>query len=87
MVVVRIHVEQHQTERDVARLAILVPEEFQDDPIYAKPSERQQDDAKAAKQARRKHRASMAAAAKANQDRRGRDVQDESRPTPKKARK
>ncbi|ETL80353.1 hypothetical protein L917_19173, partial [Phytophthora nicotianae] len=80
-------VEQHQTERDVARLAILVPEEFQDDPIYAKPSERQQDDAKAAKQARRKHRASMAAAAKANQDRRGRDVQDESRPTPKKARK
>ncbi|ETM98488.1 hypothetical protein PPTG_24606 [Phytophthora nicotianae INRA-310] len=64
-----------------------VPEEFQDDPIYAKPSELQQEDAKAAKQARREHRASMVAAAKANQDRRGRDVQDEIRPTPKTARK
>ncbi|ETN14904.1 hypothetical protein PPTG_07154 [Phytophthora nicotianae INRA-310] len=62
-----------------------VPEGFQDDPIYAKPSEPQQEDAKAAKQACREHRASMAAAANANQDRRDREVQDESRPTPKKA--
>ncbi|ETO72021.1 hypothetical protein F444_11737 [Phytophthora nicotianae P1976] len=55
--------------------------------MYPKPSGQQQEDAKVAKQAHREDRASMAAAAKANKDRRGRDVQDESRPTPKKARK
>eukprot|EP00644_Phytophthora_capsici_P019501 jgi/Phyca11/133619/e_gw1.589.2.1 len=50
-----------------------VPEEFRNDPIYAKPSEEEGLDAKAAKQARRAHRAAMAVAAKTNQDRRDRD--------------
>ncbi|ETI29799.1 hypothetical protein F443_23084 [Phytophthora nicotianae P1569] len=50
-----------------------VPEEFRNDPLYAKPSEREGIDAKEAKQARRAHRAAMAVAAQANQDRRGRD--------------
>ncbi|ETK77647.1 hypothetical protein L915_16117 [Phytophthora nicotianae] len=45
------------------------------------------EDAKAAKQARREHRAAMAVAAKANQVRRGRDGEDEGHPVPKKSRK
>ncbi|KAL3669977.1 hypothetical protein V7S43_019109 [Phytophthora oleae] len=63
-----------------------VPDEFQDSFIYAAPSEQLQTDAKTAKQARREHRAAMAATAKANQDRRGREADDEARPTPKKSR-
>ncbi|GMF45361.1 unnamed protein product [Phytophthora fragariaefolia] len=47
-----------------------VPDEFQEDAIYAAPSVAEEDDAKAAKQARRKHRAAMAKAAKQNSDRR-----------------
>ncbi|EGZ23881.1 hypothetical protein PHYSODRAFT_484866 [Phytophthora sojae] len=43
-----------------------VPAEFQSDPLYAKPSEQEGEDAKSRKQARRKHRAAMA-----NQDQRG----------------
>ncbi|ETI45069.1 hypothetical protein F443_10278 [Phytophthora nicotianae P1569] len=50
-----------------------VPEEFRDDPLYAKASAQDHLDAKAAKQARRDHRAAMVVAAKANQDRRGRE--------------
>ncbi|EGZ06527.1 hypothetical protein PHYSODRAFT_531280 [Phytophthora sojae] len=48
-----------------------VPAEFQSDPLYAKPSEQEGEDAKSRKQARREHRAAMAVAAKANQDQRG----------------
>ncbi|ETK80158.1 hypothetical protein L915_14099 [Phytophthora nicotianae] len=48
-----------------------VPDEFCDDPMYAKPSERQQENAKTAKQVRRTQRAAMAVAAKRNQDQRG----------------
>ncbi|POM75766.1 Hypothetical protein PHPALM_7083, partial [Phytophthora palmivora] len=43
-----------------------IPEEFRDDPLYAKPSVQENLDAKAAKQARRAHRAAMAVAAKKN---------------------
>ncbi|EGZ07874.1 hypothetical protein PHYSODRAFT_527304 [Phytophthora sojae] len=45
-----------------------VPAEFQSDPLYAKPSEQEGEDAKSRKQARREHRAAMAVAAKASQD-------------------
>ncbi|KAJ8533359.1 hypothetical protein ON010_g13895 [Phytophthora cinnamomi] len=58
-----------------------VPDEFQAD-IYSAPSH---DDAKEAKQARRDHRAAMAAAAKANQDRRGKDHDEEDTSASKKA--
>ncbi|EGZ27996.1 hypothetical protein PHYSODRAFT_477473 [Phytophthora sojae] len=51
-----------------------VPEEFRSDVMYAAPSKKQGEDAKTAKQARREHRAAMAAAAKENCDRRGRDT-------------
>lgn len=51
-----------------------VPHEFQGDSLYAKPSEQEGLDAKAAKQARQAHRAAMAMTAKDNQDRRGREV-------------
>ncbi|ETO68794.1 hypothetical protein F444_14449 [Phytophthora nicotianae P1976] len=55
-----------------------VPDEFRDDPMYAKPSERQQENAKTAKQVRRTQRAAMAVAAKRNQDQRGRESADDS---------
>ncbi|KAK1945932.1 hypothetical protein P3T76_002980 [Phytophthora citrophthora] len=64
-----------------------VPEEHQENWIYAAPSEQEKVDAKTAKQARREHRAAMAASAKANQDRRGRETDIDARPTPKKSRK
>ncbi|ETI55873.1 hypothetical protein F443_01503 [Phytophthora nicotianae P1569] len=64
-----------------------VPDEFQANSIYAAPSKEQGEDAKAAQQARREHRAAMAVAAKANQVRRGRDGEDEGHPVPKKSRK
>ncbi|KAL8025435.1 hypothetical protein Plhal710r2_c002g0003291 [Plasmopara halstedii] len=57
-----------------------VPEEYQEDSVYAAPSRQQGDDAKAAKQARREHRTAMAIAAKKNFDQRGRDPS----PAPKK---
>ncbi|ETI40059.1 hypothetical protein F443_14451 [Phytophthora nicotianae P1569] len=59
-----------------------VPDEFRDDPMYAKPSERQQENAKTAKQVRRTQRAAMAVAAKRNQDQRGRESADDSVKTP-----
>ncbi|ETP25521.1 hypothetical protein F441_01599 [Phytophthora nicotianae CJ01A1] len=65
-----------------------VPEEFRDDPLYAKPSAQDHLDAKAAKQTRRDHRAAMVVAAKANQDRRGReDVGPSAEEVPAKKRK
>ncbi|GMF11142.1 unnamed protein product [Phytophthora lilii] len=48
-----------------------VPEEFQNDPLYAKPSEQEGATAKATKQARLTHRAAMATAAKLHRDQRG----------------
>ncbi|EGZ25716.1 hypothetical protein PHYSODRAFT_247836 [Phytophthora sojae] len=48
-----------------------VPDEFQNDPLYAKPSEDEGAAAKTKKQARLAHRAAMAAAAKKNQEGRG----------------
>eukprot|EP00644_Phytophthora_capsici_P005381 jgi/Phyca11/96867/e_gw1.1.1692.1 len=51
-----------------------VPHESQNDPLYAKPSEQEGLDEKAAKQARQAHRVAMAMTAKRNQDRRGREV-------------
>ncbi|KAE8901499.1 hypothetical protein PF005_g2966 [Phytophthora fragariae] len=47
-----------------------VPDEFQNDPINAASSVAEEDDAKAAKQARRQHRAAMTKTAKENSDRR-----------------
>ncbi|RLN95135.1 hypothetical protein BBJ28_00022806, partial [Nothophytophthora sp. Chile5] len=44
-----------------------VPEEFQNDALYAKPTDQQGEAAKSAKNARRAHRASMANVAKQNQ--------------------
>ncbi|ETI54793.1 hypothetical protein F443_02465 [Phytophthora nicotianae P1569] len=64
-----------------------VPEEFQSNPIYAAPSKEQGEDAKAAKQARREHRAAMAVAAKATLNRRGRDAENAGHPVQKKLRK
>ncbi|EGZ12720.1 hypothetical protein PHYSODRAFT_515925, partial [Phytophthora sojae] len=61
-----------------------VPDKFQDDPIYAAPSQNQQDDAKSAKQARREHRAAMAKAAKENSDHRGRNEGNTSAATKKR---
>ncbi|OWZ12642.1 hypothetical protein PHMEG_00014161 [Phytophthora megakarya] len=52
-----------------------VPDEFHEDPIYAAPSKQQGDSAKAAKKARREHRAAMARAA--NQDKRGRQEDED----------
>ncbi|GMF27605.1 unnamed protein product [Phytophthora lilii] len=57
-----------------------VPKEHQDDQAYAPPSKEQGKDAKAAKQARREHRAALAIAAKKNSEQRGRDAN----PAPKK---
>ncbi|GMF31491.1 unnamed protein product [Phytophthora lilii] len=48
-----------------------VREEFQNDPLYAKPSEQEEATAIATKQARLAHRAAMATAAKLHQDQRG----------------
>ncbi|KAJ8524376.1 hypothetical protein ON010_g16742 [Phytophthora cinnamomi] len=48
-----------------------VPDEFKDDPIYAKPSEQQREDAKSAKTVRREYHSGLAIAAKENQHRRG----------------
>ncbi|KAE9218467.1 hypothetical protein PF004_g13845 [Phytophthora fragariae] len=48
-----------------------VPDEFQNDTLYAKPSEEEGDPSKTQKQARLAHRAAMAAAAKKNQEGRG----------------
>ncbi|GMF39065.1 unnamed protein product [Phytophthora fragariaefolia] len=47
-----------------------VPDEFQEDSRFAAPSVAEEDDAEAAKQARREHRAATAKAAKQNSDRR-----------------
>ncbi|OWZ00918.1 hypothetical protein PHMEG_00027791 [Phytophthora megakarya] len=70
-----------------SKIGPYVPEEHQGNWVYAAPSEQQKVDAKTAKQARREHRAAMAASAKANQDRRGRETDFDARPTPKKSRK
>ncbi|ETL39988.1 hypothetical protein L916_08726 [Phytophthora nicotianae] len=43
-----------------------VPDVFRDDPLYEKPSARQEENAKAAKKARRIQCAAMAVAAKRN---------------------
>ncbi|KAE8987986.1 hypothetical protein PR003_g23281 [Phytophthora rubi] len=48
-----------------------VPDEFQNDTLYAKPSEEEGAPSKTQKQARLAHRAAMAAAAKKNQEGRG----------------
>ncbi|ETP27131.1 hypothetical protein F441_00332 [Phytophthora nicotianae CJ01A1] len=64
-----------------------VPEEFQSNPIYAAPSKEQGEDAKAANQARREHRAAMAVAAKATLNRCGRDAENAGHPVQKKLRK
>ncbi|GMF12946.1 unnamed protein product [Phytophthora lilii] len=53
-----------------------IPEEFQNDPLYAKPSEQEGATAKATKQARLAHRAAMATAAKLYQDQRGLSEKD-----------
>lgn len=53
-----------------------VPDDFQDDTIYAASSTQQKDSSKAAKQARSEHRAAMATAAKENSYRRGRDASE-----------
>ncbi|GMF24045.1 unnamed protein product [Phytophthora lilii] len=73
-----------------------VPEEFKNDPLYAKPSEQERATAKATKQDRLTHRAAMATAAKLHQDQRelsekdpehknGAAVQKKRMATPKKA--
>ncbi|KAG6612634.1 uncharacterized protein IUM83_03242 [Phytophthora cinnamomi] len=55
-----------------------VPEEFRNNPLYAKPSVQEGLDAKAAKQTRRAHRAATAVTTKENQDRRGRQQRESS---------
>ncbi|EGZ26381.1 hypothetical protein PHYSODRAFT_327292 [Phytophthora sojae] len=62
-----------------------VPDEFQNDPLYAKPSEDEGAAAKTKKQARLTHRAAMAAAAKKNQEGRGMAAQKKRAAPSKKA--
>ncbi|GMF28096.1 unnamed protein product [Phytophthora fragariaefolia] len=61
-----------------------VPDEFHEDAIYAAPSVAEEDDAKAAKQARREHRAAMAKAAKQNSDRRAASANEAGEATKKR---
>ncbi|KAG3111308.1 hypothetical protein PI125_g9266 [Phytophthora idaei] len=65
-----------------------VPEEFQNDSLYAKPTEQEGESVKATKQARLAHRAAMATAAKKNQEQRGIVQADpEAKPTAKAKKK
>jgi hypothetical protein len=65
-----------------------VPQAFQDDPLYAEPTEREGTAANTTKQARAAHRVAMAVAARENQDQRGRvDGLSNSEPSAKNKRK